>query len=550
MRTKKTIALLFCIALVGTMFAGGKSFSKYPGVTVMTLASGAPIHSANGLYFGPDGYLYIGSTGGNEIIKMDSNSGRILDRIGAERGVVTPDDLTFGPDGMLYFTAIMIGEVRKIDPFDPAATATTIATGLAGVNPITFNDQGRLFVALDFFGSAGLYELDPNGVQPPHLIYGGWDIYNLNGFDFSPDDGWLYGPIYGQGVVKIDVDASSPAPVPVISGIATSAVKFDTQGRLYTDDNDTGRVLRYDYGDWGNGQVLATVSFSMDNLAIDSRSHVYVSSDRDGCIAKILPNGNHVLISPGGMIAPNGVAVLPRPDGGDSVYVADIFSLREFDGRTGKALSVVPAGIVSGGITTFLGTLAPDGNNLIVSSALSGLIQRWNPLQQEVLDTWNDPYMPQGAMPFGQDMVVATELLTGQVVRFTPSGREFIAQLAMPVGLATNGTDLWVADYALGQVFKILPNFQPVAGGLNGPTGLAFYPPDGSLLVVEANAGRLSRIDPATGNISILAEGLQVGYSIPMVYNSVAVASSGAIYVTGFTPGLRMNLLYRIEIHR
>jgi len=31
-----------------------------------------------------------------------------------------------------------------------------------------------------------------------------------------------------------------------------------------------------------------------------------------------------------------------------------------------------------------------------------------------------------------------------------------------------------VADYALGQVFKILPNFQPVAGGLNGPTGLAF----------------------------------------------------------------------------
>jgi len=53
----------------------------------------------------------------------------------------------------------MIGEVRKIDPFDPAATATTIATGLAGVNPITFNDQGRLFVALDFFGSAGYMNL-------------------------------------------------------------------------------------------------------------------------------------------------------------------------------------------------------------------------------------------------------------------------------------------------------------------------------------------------------------------------------------------------------
>ncbi len=51
--------------------------------------------------------------------------------------------------------------------------------------------------------------------------------------------------------------------------------------------------------------------------------------------------------------------------------------------------------------------------------------------------------------------------------------------------------------------------------GLMGPTGLALYPPDGSLLVVEANAGRLSKTDPATGNVTVLTEGLQVGSRNP-----------------------------------
>jgi streptogramin lyase len=545
MKAKTIIALLAVMSLAGSVFPGGNSIPKYPGVTVRTLVKGAPIHGSNGLYFGPDGYLYVASAGGNEIIKMDTNSGRILDRIGAERGVVTPDDLTFGPDGMLYFTAIMIGEVRKIDPLDRAATASTIATGLPGVNPITFNDHGRLFVALDFFGFAGLYELDPNGVQPPHLIYDGWDVYNLNGFDFGPD-GCLYGPIYGQGVVKIDVDA--PAIVPLISGIAPSAVKFDSQGRLYTDDNNTGQVLRYDYGDWGNGHLLGTVPFDMDNLAIDSRNQVYVSADADGCIAKILPNGKYILLSPGGMIAPNGVAVMPRGDGGESVYVGDLFSLREFDGLTGKARSVAPAGILSGGLTTFLGTLAPDGNNLVVSSAATYVVQTWDPINGVAPESHRNFNIPMDAIRFGGDLV-ATEAMTGQVVRWTSGGWVNLLnyRLGVPVGLAANGSDLYVADYFLGMVFKVNPDGTsvPVAIGLSGPTGLAYYPPDGSLLVVEANAGQLERIDPATHTVTTLAEGLQLGYASGFI-NGVAVGPSGAIYVAGNNA----DVLYRIEIHR
>jgi len=44
---------------------------------------------------------------------------------------------------------------------------------------------------------------------------------------------------------------------------------------------------------------------------------------------------------------------------------------------------------------------------------------------------------------------------------------------------------------------------------------------DGSLLVVESGEGRLSRIDPSTGQVTTVAEGLEVG-----VHGSAAAARS------------------------
>ena len=92
------------------------------------------------------------------------------------------------------------------------------------------------------------------------------------------------------------------------------------------------------------------------------------------------------------------------------------------------------------------------------------------------------------------------------------------------------------------------PVMVPVAQGLAGLEGLA-VDQDGSLLVVEAKAGRLSRIDVVTGAVSVLAEGLELGSPGPpsmpptWVFNGVAVGPSGAIYVTGD----KSNVLYRLR---
>ena len=159
-----------------------------------TLVRGAALNMANGIDIGPDGNLYVASVNSQAIIVMDKNNGKILDRITEK--VQGPDDLVFGPDGSVYWTDIITGEVGRRDP-GGNVTKQFVAPG---VNPIGFNAQGRLFVALDFLGD-GLYELSPELDGSLRTIIecpGGFCIGFLNAFDFG-EDGLLYGPLFALG---------------------------------------------------------------------------------------------------------------------------------------------------------------------------------------------------------------------------------------------------------------------------------------------------------------------------------------------------------------
>ncbi len=296
---------------------------------VRVLVRGARIHGANGIMFGSDDRLHIASLFGREIVVMDPKTGKIIERLGPDVGVEGPDDLTFGPDGSLYWTSLLTGEVGRLSP----AGVKTGQFVAPGVNPITFSDDGRLFVALCFLGDA-LYELDPDFGDQPRLI--AENLGFLNGMDWGPD-GYLYGPIFTQGrVVRINVDADPATIETVADGFGVpAAVKFDSRGRLHVVDQLAGEVLRVDT-ETGDKEVIATIMPGLDNLAFDSQDRLFVSHAQDGSIFEVLPGGTTPTVSKGGMIAPGGVAVLPRPHGGESVFVADLWSLREFNGRTGR----------------------------------------------------------------------------------------------------------------------------------------------------------------------------------------------------------------------
>ncbi|MEN8164567.1 MAG: hypothetical protein ABFS37_10595, partial [Acidobacteriota bacterium] len=504
------------------------------------LVQGAPYSIINGVIFDASDQLHAASVLGGIFI-IDTETGSMLGMLGPEEGVKSPDDLIFGPDGSLYWTNILQGEVGRLTPDG----VTTIQLVAPGVNPITFSDDGRLFVACDFYGD-GLYELDPELVEAPELLIEtlGW----LNAFDFGPD-GLLYGPIWTENrVVKIDVDAEPPTVETVFDGHHVSAVKFDSQGRLHATDNGSGEVLRVDV-QTGDTEVLAELEEGLDNLAFDSSDRLYVSSNTDGFIVEVLADGTVRTVVPGGLVGPGGVAVVPGA-GSDSVFVADLFSVREIDGASGQQLGWTTAGMIPGTVLYPM-TVAPHGDLLVLSSWFANAVQVLDPEQGMVLEEHYSFVFPTGAISFQGDLVVAelgANLLAPRVLRVDGGTTETLADgsqgLIYPTGLAASDDDLWVADWVTGRIWQLIADGQNlpapvlVATGLSSPEGLA-VDADGSLLVVEAGAAQLSRVDPETGASSVLIDGLDVGVPGPagmlphMFFSGVAVGSTGAIYVTG-----------------
>jgi sugar lactone lactonase YvrE len=546
MNCRRYLIIIICITFIMLFL----TTCNKPEDKLSILVKGAPFHGANGIIFDNSDQFYVASVFSRMIVIVDPESGHILNTLGVNDGVEGPDDLAFGPDGSLYWTSIITGEVGRRSP--DGVTTTQLVAG--GVNPITFSENGRLFVALDFLGDA-LYELDPKLIAPPRLIAKnlGW----MNGMDWGPD-GYLYGPIWTKGqVVRVDVD--SGIITAVADGFKTpAAVKFDTQGRLYVGDQYTGQVVRVDLKD-GRKEVIATGLSGLDNLAFDSQDRLFVSHAQDGAIFEILPNAAIRTVIPRGLMAAGGIAVVGPPDD-ESLFMADLFCLREFSAVTGVEKSLVRHNIGLPGLTSPL-TVASDNDVMVLTSWIANSVQVWNPEIHEVVEEYNDSQTPINAIRFHGDLIVA-ELGTGtgaaRVVGDSADQRITLVNaangLVVPSGLAATDNDLWVADWATGRILQIAGNGKflsepmTIAEGLSNPEGLAVTS-NGNLLVVETGAGRVSLIDPDTGNIDTIVQGLKLG--VPAVPNSpptwifsdVAVGSSGVLFVTGDIE----NVIYRIE---
>lgn len=545
----------------------GASYERNSNARVKKITKGALIKSANGINFGPDGNLYIASFGNQEIVVMNKQNGKIIERLGTDIGVINPDDLAFGPDGSLYWTDIGIGYVGRMTP-QGVVTKQFVALG---VNPITFSEDGRLFVGLCFRGD-GLYELDPNLIDPPRPIIvaspgNEFPLGFLNAFDFGAD-GMLYGPIFGGGiVVKVDIDRPGPpstspytdGTVTVVSGGFTVpvAAKFNSEGVLHVLDQ-SGEVFTINTST-GEKTLLATIQPGLDNLAFDSEDTLYISNADFGSVVEMLPSGQPRTISRSGMIAPMGLAVLPGANNKDDLFVADLFRLYHLNGRTGREENVYKGDLLArpGNLTTPF-TLSADGENLIVSSYYGAEVQVWNPQSDQVIETY-PMGIPIDAIRFKNDIAVS-DLGLGGVVR--ASDQSMIlpidnTNVFAPSGLATDGDTLWVADWGTGIVWQIgfdgnTPTTPfPIATGLMSPEGLA-WDNNGSLLVVETGASQLSRINLATGAVSIVADGLNLsGPAIGIegnlpptnFFDGVAIGQSGDIYVSGGGE----NVIYRIS---
>jgi streptogramin lyase len=539
--------------------------AKYPlNSEIKVIARGANFHGANGIDIGPDGNLYVGSVIGLDITVMDKQNGKIIKRLGNEIGVKGPDDLVFGPDGSLYWTNILIGTVGRLQ-LDGTTSEQFVAPG---VNPITFSPDGRLFVGLDFLGD-GLYELDPNLILPPRPIViaseaNPFPLGFFNAFDFGTD-GYLYGPLFAAGmVIKVNVDSNNPVSSdPFTDGVAQvvatgfknpASAKFDPEGILNVLDQ-TGEVFKINTLT-GEKTLFITLEPGLDNQVYDSDGTLYISNNDRGWVAEILPSGQPRYISPGGMIAPQGLAVLPGSNGQDALFVADQYNLRQLNGLSGKQENMYKAALIPDPNSLHTAeNVAADGNNLLVSSWFSGMVQVFDPQANQILAEYVMA-VPIDIVRFKDDVVVSDLGLGGVVWASDDSMILPIDNINVfaPAGLATDGETVWMADWGTGLVWQIgfdgKTPMEPIviASGLSFPEGLAFEK-EGSLVVVETGTSQLSRISLSTGEVTKVVDGLELsgpaleGYPPTWIFDGVAVGQTGDIYVSGGGT----NVIYRVK---
>lgn len=512
-----------------------------PGATITRLHQGARLHGTNGIHFGPDGQLYVASLLEQAIVVMDPETGEITQRLGPESNVRGPDDLAFAPDGSLYWTDMMFGDIGRRGP---DGQSSIIASPGVGVNPITVSDDGRVFTSQCFLG-ASLYEIDPGG-QAPRLITDELGPgCGLNGMDWGPD-GMLYGPRWFLGTVaRVNVDTGAVATV--ASGFAIpAAVKFDSQGRLHVLDTQSAEVVRVDL-DTGDREVVARLATPrLDNLAFDAGDRLFVSSYADGFIHEVTGLESIRVVSPGGMVAPGGAALLAT-SAGPRLYIADFFALRELDPASGEELSVVRdvVGVSPLGSVMSMHTY---GEYLLASSWFDNKVKVWDPDTATLIAEYADFQLPVDALPFAGGIMVVNHS-AGTVVRIDPMapknpGTPIIvaADLQEPAGLAAHGDTLYLAERGTGRILELIADGMPimppriVASDLAQPEGLAVAD-DGALFAVEVGAGRVIRVDPETAAITEVAGGLELGLGTQAFFPSTMLLSSIAtdgtsLYVT------------------
>ena len=291
-----TAKLLHALASTVILSAcSGDSTESLPFTTEATMeviASGANLAGANGLGIGPDGLLYVASVLGSSITVLNPDTGEIVEIFYADDGVIGPDDLAFGADGSWYWTSIITGEVAV---FLATGERVVAAQLTPGVNPITFSDDGRLFVSQCFFGT-NLYEIDPAGVRQARLMSDELGPgCGLNGMDWGPD-GRLYGPRwFNHEIVSFNVNDNSMRTE--VSGLnTTAAVKFDQQGRLHVLDTSTGAVLRVE-----SDELVEVAKFTpgLDNIVFDQQGRLFVSSFTDGFVKRVDLDGSVTELQPG-----------------------------------------------------------------------------------------------------------------------------------------------------------------------------------------------------------------------------------------------------------
>jgi streptogramin lyase len=231
-----------------------------------------PPSGANGIKIDEDGDLWVAVLIDNEILRVDGESGEILQRL-AVPALSGPDDLVIGEDGTIWWTGFTSGEVGALDP--TTGRNTELVNVGEGANPIAQRGDGMLVVGRAVTAT-GLFAVDPAGDTEPEELA---DPGNVNSFSIAPD-GTLYAPLAdldGNAAVAIDPFTGEIADtIAPIEGIPI-ALRWRDDELFVLTLNPAGVVYRVDPAD-GSVELFADTGLTTaDNLAVADDGEVFVT---------------------------------------------------------------------------------------------------------------------------------------------------------------------------------------------------------------------------------------------------------------------------------
>ena len=504
------------------------------------LVAPSSFSGVHGLAVDTQGRLLAGSVVGNALWEVNRSTGAARVLIGGPEGQA--DDIAIGPKGELAWTNYLMGMLRYRE--NDTAPLRVLAQDLPGLNSLDFDRKnGKLYASQVFLGDA-LWEIDVAGKAPPRLIKK--DMGGFNGFEVGPD-GMLYGPLWFKGqVVKIN-PANGDLTVISSEFKIPAAANLDGKGNLYVVDTATGELSRVDLAT-GRKTVAARLKTAVDNLAIAPDGTVYVSNMADNSIEAYDPRTGAVRVLTSGKVAvPAGIKVA-----GNTLWVADIFACRTVDLTTGAVTDVMR---MQASDMEYPFAVGLSDKLVALTSWFTGSVQLLDRTTRKtvaMLHGWKAPY---DAIPMADGSLLVAEIATGSITQ--ASGADFKTRKVVAIGLGgpvqmVLGQDgaLYVTEAAgkLTRVNLATGAKTTVAEGLALPEGVA-QTPWGSFIVAESAAQRLVEIDPATGSKRVVADKLPIGLRAgpglppPYVVTGVAVGGDGSIYLSADLN----NAIYRIR---
>ena len=215
-----------------------------PGVADST----SGLRHGTGITFGPDGHLYVSSSGNNQILRFDGETGKLLGVFVRDTILFRPFSLAFGPDGNLYVSSGKTSNVLRYD--GRTGQYLGVAAGSEHVrSPIglAFGPDKRLYVA----NAGGKNVLRFDGTTGALLGIAGRDSLTfVSDVAFGPDAMLYASDASLRRVVRFDPSTGNflgvVATLP--EGSVPVGIAFDRQGRLWIGDFAKSQLFRLDVG--------------------------------------------------------------------------------------------------------------------------------------------------------------------------------------------------------------------------------------------------------------------------------------------------------------